>query len=132
MWCYHSLSCLKKCCKLIGFRHFLTKHYKLIFLSLIVFDEKSCVRNCVKNELIQLEIKSTKCYSINIKGATAHKVVSLPVWLKAYLYRLSNKVGLFIFACCSYLYRQAVQSGSYRQKTKGSKSRMYSSHHLPS
>ena len=54
--------------------------------SFIVFDKKSCVKNCVKSRLIQLEIEGTKCYSINIKGATAHKVVILPVCLQADLW----------------------------------------------
>ena len=45
------------------------------------------------------------CYIIRRKGTTAHKVVDLPDMLKAYLYRTSNKVGLFIFAYYSYLYR---------------------------
>ena len=47
--------------------------------------------------------------------------------IKAYLHRASDKVGLFIFACCSYQYRQAAQSGSYRPKITGLKSGMYPS-----
>ena len=36
------------------------------------------------------------------------------------------KVGLFIFACCSYLCRQAMQRETNRLKTAGLKLRMYS------
>ena len=58
-----------------------TVFYKVLqsdISSFIVFDKKSCVKNCVKNGLIQLEIKSIKCYSISIKGAIARKAVDLP------------------------------------------------------
>jgi len=62
------------------------------------------------------------------KGATAHKVVSLPN--SVYTINLPvpprYKVGLFIFACCSYLCRQAMQRGTNRPKTAGLKLRMYS------
>ena len=62
-----------------------------------------------------------------IKGATAHKVVNLPVSV----YRINlpgsvkYKAGLFIYACYSYQYRQAAQSGSYHLKITGLKSGMY-------
>jgi len=59
---------------------------------------------------------------------TAHKVVNLT----DYRYNkptqaAKHKVGLFIFACCSYyLYRQAMQRETIRQKITGLILRMYS------
>ena len=62
------------------------------------------------------------CVILGIKGATAHKVVNLQLGYKPACTRLSDKAGLFIFACYSYQYRQAAQSGSYHLKITGLKS----------
>ena len=61
------------------------------------------------------------------KGVAAHKVVYL---LKLTIISLPDsakyKVGLFIFAYCSYQYRKATQRETNHQKTTGLKLRMYS------
>ena len=62
------------------------------------------------------------------KGATAHKVVSLhKIKHKPTCIRQDYKVGLFIFACCSYyLCRQAMQRETFRKELTMLKLRMYS------
>ena len=74
-----------------------------------------------------IAFKLNICYIIDIKGVIAHKVVYLPDKCKAYLSSAKYKVGLFIFACSSYQYRQAAQSGNYRLKVTGLILRMYPS-----
>ena len=71
-----------------------------------------------------LAYSCSQCYIIH-KEAAAHKVVSLDELWQAYPSTAKYKVGLFIFACYSYLYRQAAQSGMNRLKTTGLRSHMY-------
>ena len=54
-----------------------------------------------------------------------YKVVDLHIAVKAYL-TAKYKVGLFIFAYYSYLYRQAMQRETFRKELTMSKLRMYS------
>jgi len=65
--------------------------------------------NYLINMDLPLETFLIAYYNENIKRAIAHKVVSLVSRLNAYLARLSTKVGIFIFACYSYLCRQAMR-----------------------
>lgn len=60
----------------------------------------------------------------NQKRNNRHKVVDLRQVLSL-PYGSSNKAGLFIFACYSYQYRQAVQSEMNHLKKAGLKLHMY-------
>ena len=63
---------------------------------------------------------------MNRKGVTAHKVVDLLDIYVSLPRPTKYKVGFFIFACCSYLCRQAMQRETNRLKIADLKLHMYS------
>ena len=84
------------------------------------YDKHPCCRQ-TKN-IVDFQLQ--KCYIIEKEQPPTKWLTSSS--LKAYLHRASDKVGLFIFACCSYLNRQAMQWGTFRRELTMLKPRMYS------
>ena len=80
----------------------------------------------VIREEFLIETNAKTWYSIDTKRkqpptkwlTSKNSYISLPV-------PPSDKVGLFIFACCSYLCRQAVQQETFRKELTVLKLRMY-------